>query len=432
VPRALTLNATVASLAPGGDGVAHVELDRERRAVFLAGTAPGDVVRAAVDTSRRPARGRVLEVLEAGPDRVTPPCAFAARCGGCDWMHVSLEAQARTHVEHVRAALPLAWRDVPIASHPAPRSLGYRTRARLHVRCAARRVEVGMHAAGTHQPVAVDACVVLDPALEAVRRALAGWLEGSQGRAEAVVALGRDRRPVLELRFDGELANECFARLEHAVAAGEVAGAGVTLGNAKRPAVIGDPTPWSVGADGSPLRLAPGGFAQASENMNTALARHVADAAGRCEVDKAVELYAGAGNLSVLLAREVRDLVLVEASREACEAARSNLAARGLSARVVEADATAYEWSSATRLVVLDPPRTGARAVAERLAQSRVSNVVYVSCNPQTLGRDLALLVGVYAPHSVAAFEMFPQTSHVETVVVLERARSAGRRVGSP
>src|ERR1700690_2629412 len=100
------LELTIASLAPGGDGVAHVELDGERRAVFLPHTVPGDVVRAGVDTSRRPARGRVPEVVTAGPDRVVSACAWSTRCGGCDWMHLSVEAQGRAHLEHVIAALP--------------------------------------------------------------------------------------------------------------------------------------------------------------------------------------------------------------------------------------------------------------------------------------------------------------------------------------
>jgi 23S rRNA (uracil1939-C5)-methyltransferase len=194
------------------------------------------------------------------------------------------------------------------------------------------------------------------------------------------------------------------------------------MGDASRPAVVGDPTPWMTGPDGLPLRMAPGGFGQASEGMNATLARHVAEAVGALGVDRAVELYAGAGNLSVLLAGRARELVLVESSREACDAARANLAVRSLAARVVEADAAAHAWPASTRLVILDPPRTGARSACERLAGSRVSHVVYVSCDTQTLARDLGVLAASYAPRSVAAFEMFPQTSHVETVVTLERS----------
>jgi len=144
-------------------------------------------------------------------------------------------------------------------------------------------------------------------------------------------------------------------------------------------------------------------------------------------VDKGVEFFAGAGTISVLLAREVGDLVLVESSREACDAARVNLAARGLTGRVVEMSAEDYPWSPATKLAVLDPPRTGARALAERLGPSRIQHIVYVSCDTQTLARDLKLLAPAYDVRSVAAFEMFPQTSHVETVVLLERRRGGAR-----
>ncbi len=218
-----------------------------------------------------------------------------------------------------------------------------------------------------------------------------------------------------------------FSRLERAVNDGHLAGARVAIGEVARPAIVGDPTPWMLGADHQPLRLAPGGFGQASERMNASLAGHVAQVVRPWAIDHAAELYAGAGNLSVLLAREVGALVAVESSREACDAARANLAARGLAVRVVEADAGSFAWSATTRLVVLDPPRTGARLVAERLATSRVTRVMYVSCDPQTLGRDLAILADAYAPTSIATFEMFPQTSHVETVVALERRRPARR-----
>jgi 23S rRNA (uracil1939-C5)-methyltransferase len=299
-----------------------------------------------------------------------------------------------------------------------------------------------MHEARTHDPVQVDLCVILDPALEQARRTLASFFAGSRGRGEVQLALGRPgvpdasgargdgRLPVLHVRWTGELAREFFARLEGAVASGALGGAQVALDDANRPARIGDPTPWMTGADDRPLRLAAGGFGQASEAMNATLARHVAGLvrglAGNGTPPKAVELFAGAGNLGVVLANEVSELVCVESNREACEAARFNLAARTLAnARVTEGDADAYAWAPGTKLVVLDPPRTGARAVAERLASSRVEHVVYVSCDTQTLGRDLAILQGSYEPLSIATFEMFPQTSHVEAVVALvARGRS--------
>jgi len=453
--RNQVVEATVTSLAPGGDGVAHVELGGERRAVFVPRSVPGDRLRVEVDASRRPARGRVVQIVAPGPDRVEPACAWADRCGGCDWMHLSLGAQRRTHVEHLRAALPEGWRGVRIDTYAAAtdesRAAGlvYRVRARVHARAGGSkrrggRVRVGMHEAGTHDPVEVDRCAVLDPALDQARGMLGELLHGSTGHGDVHLALGPlegpgapggRRLPVLDIHWSGELSPRVFSELEAAVRAATLAGARILLDGATRPAVIGDPTPWTTGADGVPLRLAPGGFGQASEVVNAELVQHVAAAARGHDAKAAsvVELYSGSGNLSVVLAADMGrgdgpprgdiGLVCVEADRAACEAARANLEARGLPGRVVEADASTFVWNAGTRVLVLDPPRTGARAVAERLVHARVPRVVYVSCDTQTLGRDLAVLATSYAPQSIATFEMFPQTSHGETVVALERIR---------
>jgi 23S rRNA (uracil1939-C5)-methyltransferase len=420
--RAHTFELAVSSLAPGGDGVAHVNIDGERRAVFVAGAAPGDVVRVEVDSARRPARGRLLAVVKAGADRVEAACPWVARCGGCDWMHLSPRAQAAAHVEHARAALPAAWREAHVETHAAEETLAYRVRTRVHAKAERRRIVVGMHEARTHDAVEVDSCAVLDPTLERARRGLAALLDGSTGRGDVLLALGAGRKAIADVAWRGEVAAACFGRLERAVAAGDLAGARVTMEGARRPAVVGDATPWMNGADDAPLRLAPGGFGQASERMNRALARHVAEVAGHARAERATELFAGAGNLTVMLAPVVKELTAVESSAEACAAARANLAARGAThVHVVEGDALAHAWPPSTRLLVLDPPRTGARAVAERLPASHVRRVVYVSCDTQTLARDLAILEPAYALSSVATFEMFPQTSHVEVVVALER-----------
>jgi 23S rRNA (uracil1939-C5)-methyltransferase len=422
------VEADISELAPGGDGVAIVELGGERRAVFARGTCPGERAALEVDTARRPARGRVLQILRRSADRVDPACRWALRCGGCDWMHLAPDAQARFHEELVRRALPEPWRATPITARSAGAALGYRTRARLHARASGGRAIVGMNEIASHQPVEVDACVVLEPALEAARRRVGPLLDGAHGRGEAQIALGAlvesgdARRPVLELRWSGALAGEVYARMERAVAARDWAGARIFAGETTRPAVIGDPTPWMQGADGRPLRLPPGGFAQASEQANAELARRVAELADATNARRAIELFAGAGNLSVLLARG-RQLVTVESDRPACDAARANLAVRGLSARVVEGDAETTPLGGNIDLVVLDPPRTGARGATAALLQRPPKHIVYVACDPQTLGRDLASLAPRFAPRAIETFEMFPGTSHVETVVALTRSR---------
>lgn len=430
----LELEATIDELAPGGDGVAIVEIDGERRAVFVAGVVTGDRIRVAVDLARRPARGVVLEILSASAERVEPRCPWAERCGGCDWMHASPAAQLRAHEAHLRQALPSAWRASPIAVRAATNRFAYRTRARLHARASGGRAIVGMNEARTREPIEVGTCAILHPALEAARARVAGLLEGAHGRGDVQIALGAlgatPRRAVMELQWSGALTPQVFARLEAAVNDGWMAGARVTSGEARIPAKVGDPTPWLEAGDGVPLALASGGFGQASDEGNVRLARRVSELAREVCAGKPdariVELYAGAGNFTVMLAPLGKGVVAVESSREACVAARANLTARGLEGRVrvVEADAASFSVPPQTQLVVLDPPRTGARELCARLATSNAKHILYVSCDPQTLGRDLALLAPSYRPRTIELFELFPQTSHVESVILLARERS--------
>lgn len=408
----------IRELSPGGEGVGHLTIKGERRAVFVPGVITGETVDVEVDPKARPARATLLRVLTPSPDRVAPACPHVERCGGCDWMHLAPSAQAAAHASIVSRVL-----GAPVIAHPAPRTLGYRTRARVHVE-ARKRVVAGMFARQSHDPAAVPECVVLDPIVDRARLDLEAYLEGARGRGDAQIAIGAGRRAVVDLSWHGALPAETFGRLERAVASGALAGARVFAGDVSVPATIGDPSPVLRGADGVELRLAPGGFSQATEEGNAILARRVAELALGTP---AVELYAGAGNLTVLLARaEERELVAVETSKEACAAARSNLAARGLTAKVVEADAASFILPKATRLLVLDPPREGARAACTAAAartpgaRSKLSRIVYVSCDPATLARDVKILAeGGFRIASAETFEMFPHTSHVETVAML-------------
>ncbi len=405
------------SMAPSGEAVAHHEHEGERRAVFVLGAAPSELVRVRFDPSERPARGEILEILEPSPERVRPACAFVEMCGGCDWMHLSREAQRK---EHLALAAPIA-RGATLEFHSAHHDLAYRTRARLHAREERGRVHVGWFAPRSRALVRVDSCAVLDPRVDAARAKLEALLEGSRGEGDVSLALGR-AAPVADIVWSRELAPAVMRRLDERVRAGAFQGFRVRCGEARRAAFIGDPTPVIDGADGAPLELPAGGFSQAHEGVNASLALRVAELAEGAK--KILELYAGAGNLTILLAR-AGSTRAVESSEPACEAARKNLAARSLEARVTCADAATFEIPSGTDLVVLDPPRTGAREACERIAQARsVKRVVYVSCDRATLARDLELLVPVFDVSSVDVFEMFPQTSHAETVVALSRKKA--------
>jgi 23S rRNA (uracil1939-C5)-methyltransferase len=442
----------VESVAAGGAGVARLE---GGAVVFIPGTAQGDLVEAEVQLDARPLRGKLLRVLERGPGRSDPPCAFVASCGGCDFMHLTAAAQEAAHAAIVKSAIQRATsleRLPCVRVHAAPAALGYRTRARLFARAQGGRARVGYRAAGTHDLAAIDACVVLHPSIAGLLGELPDVLQGARGEGDVLIARGAGDRPVVELHWKGELAASTWARVDERVTAGAWAGARVLLAGAAKPASFGDPRAWMEGADGQPLLIAPGGFAQPSDEGARMLAQRVAELATLATLatlttqDAAraseggapaeapgrplhtVELFAGSGTLSVLLARHAASFTAVEVDEEAVACARQNFAARGLSGKHVVADANAYPIPPRAELVVLDPPRAGAPAAARAIAASSARVVVYVACDPATLARDLAALTAKgFGITDIETFELFPQTSHVEAVVRLaKRPRAAG------
>jgi 23S rRNA (uracil1939-C5)-methyltransferase len=432
-PRRLRLQIT--SLAAGGDGVAHTEVLGERRAVFVPGTAPGDEVDAEVDLAGRPARARDIHVTRASPARREPPCPHATACGGCAWMHLTPEARstatAQLAVEAILRVLP-AGTTPEIVHHPAPSELGYRTRARLAIVGGSPPI-VGFHRAQARRVVGIPSCLVLHPALDPALGLLREALASTRGAGEARVALGAGGLPVIALSWKGDLPASAFAALDRMVQSARLAGASVELEGAKTPAIVGDPTIWTVGPDGLPLE-APG-FSQANPAVTTAIAQHLASHFGPPETSlpgatsparadlEIAELYAGAGTFTVLLAPLAARYVAIESDPLSVAAARRNLARRAVEGvRFVTADAAEAKLPRSTSVVVLDPPRAGAAAAIAAIAATKAQDVIYVSCDPATLARDVKKLQEAgFSLGSLHTFDMFPQTPHVESVARLVR-----------
>jgi 23S rRNA (uracil1939-C5)-methyltransferase len=380
----------IESLAAGGDGVGRAP---DGRVVFVPFSAPGDLARVAIRERRaRWLRGAAVEILEPGPGRTDPLCPVFGTCGGCDWQHLAYEAQVAAKrailadaIERV-ARLPVPER---YAFHASPAPYGYRSRARV----AAERGRVGFRRRRSHAVCAVSRCPVLVPALD-----------------EPLARLAASPPP-------GE-------------AEWELTAGGGSVSVARLP--VRDSADWvEVASAGERLRISAGSFLQANEALRDTLARVVVDAAGRGAV--CLELFAGAGFFTLPLARRFARLVAVEAHPGAVADLEENLAAAGQSG--VEIVAASVERALDGRelaaldadVVVLDPPRTGLEGGArERLAALGAPRVVYVSCDPATLARDIGVLGDRgYALTALDGFDLFPQTAHVEAVAQLERARRA-------
>jgi 23S rRNA (uracil1939-C5)-methyltransferase len=400
-------------------------VETEHGIVFVRGGLRDERLVIALDPkSHKPARGRVLSVLSPAPERVQPACAHALRCGGCPLMHASLAQQRTLKLGFLREALRKAGLDpaFPLAETLAHEVLGYRRRARLSFQVARGARKLGYRRERSHELADVEHCVVLEPALAgALRSARETLLPGLAGEGELLLAQGREGRPVLVLLCQAAQAPALYAACDGLVKAGQIAGVALYAAGATQPARFGDPSEWSLDLNGLPLEGTMGGFSQAHAEINRRLVARVrerVEPAGQ----KLLELYAGHGNFTVALAGSAAAYTAIEQDAAALAALRTNLAARGLSAKVVQADALGYAIPAGLDVALLDPPRAGAPGLLSRLGQRKVRRIVYVSCDPQTLGRDLSELLGKgYHASWAEAFEMFPQTPDLETLVVLER-----------
>lgn len=383
-------------MAAGGDAIAR---DATGRVVFVAGALPGERVRVRVVAERADfARAVVCEVVDASVHRAEPPCPNVARgCGGCQWQHVSPEAQRRLKEGIVADALRRIARiaDPPLAPTVALRTEGYRTTLRLAVdpegRAAFRR-------AGSHSLVVPGTCLVAHPLL-------AGPLRDGRFRGATSVTLrcgaATGERLVwavptadsVELPDDGHAAP--------VVAAPGTSGA---WGAAHHEVVRG-----------RRFRVSARSFFQASREGAEALVGLVLAAAEHLPPAHAVDLYSGVGLFAAPLAAAGWRVTAVETAASAVADARHNLA--GLDARVVRADVARWHPRPAA-FVVADPPRAGlGRAGVAAVVACGPERVVLVSCDPAAAARDTAhLLAAGYRLVRVTPVDMFAHTAHVEVV----------------
>jgi 23S rRNA (uracil1939-C5)-methyltransferase len=404
-PRAID-QLVIDSLAAGGDGVGR---DETGRVTFVPRTAPGDRVRCElIDERRAWARGRLLEVIEAGPGRADPRCPLfvAETCGGCQWQHLAATVQAAAKREIVATALRGVAAGALIEAMVTPvDAYAWRRRARLHwFRPRGREAAViGLFAPRSQRVTPVVACPQMVVELQPVLVELAATLApGLHKRGEIELVVGHQGRVHVTIR--GPVTTRAARAL-----VGRAGIVGVRAG----PRKFGE---RSVELEPG-LDTTGGEFHQASEAGNRALIEAVLELGDPAPHERVLELYAGSGNFTRALSERAAQVVAVDAR------ARARLA--GVNWRREPADRALRALADAGRtfeLVVLDPPRTGAREAMEPLVALAPARVIYVSCDPATLGRDLAVLSdGGYRVVRVRPMDLMPQTAHVEVLVRAER-----------
>ena len=417
--------ATVQIRALSFDGAGVGNLD-DGRVVFVPRTAPGDEVRVRITHAKpRWARGRLRELLVPSPDRVSPSCPYYEECGGCTLQHLAYAQQLHWKGDTVREALKrISHVDIGLPEVvPSPKEQNYRSRVTFTlIRLPGGRVVAGFHRLGVpHRIVDVEeGCILPEPAVGSVWTGLRrAWGEGARR-----LPAGRELRLTLRAVDEGVILvveggrgpgrpDILLREVEGLVAVW----AERPKGGAKLLAGLSQVHDTRFGES---VRTGPTTFLQVNREASEALHRWVVEQGQVRGGKKVVDAYCGVGLYGRDLARSGADVLGIERNPEAARAA-SHDAPEGFAVWTGTVEDRIEEALPAD-LVVVNPPRSGVDArVTEVLQAAGPPRLIYVSCDPATLARDIGRLSSSYEVVNVRAFDLFPQTAHVEVVVVLER-----------
>ena len=413
-----TVRLAITSLSHGPHAIAR----HGARVVFVPGVAPGDRVCVRLVEERGSyARAEVVHRCALGPAYREPPCPWVAACGGCPWQQVAYRTQLEAKALNVRDALGriarvVAARELPIIA--APREWGYRHRVRLHV---GRGHQLGYMEPRSHRIVEIGACAVADPLLSALLAPLRRLLPALATGLRSIELMTNGRGGVVVLASADDRYRETDAATIVRFLRDVTSVTAVHLAGRVWKRSFGDPTITVVPDDAAPpIRQQPGSFTQVNAEANRLLVRTVAALAAPAA--RVLDLFCGAGNLSLPLAHAGARVLGVDRNREAIADAAGNAAVAGLTRARFETNAAdrflRQQGLAGAELIVLDPPRSGAAAVAAQLARLRPPRILYVSCDPATLARDVGTLAAAgYEVDRMQPIDLFPQTEHVETVL---------------
>jgi 23S rRNA (uracil1939-C5)-methyltransferase len=382
------IEVKIEKIVPRGLGLGFAE----GLTVFVPLAAPQDVVKVRIrELKKRTAFADIVEIVEAGPNRIAASCPYYGKCGGCDFQHLDYQEQLAAKVGIISDCLTRLGKidlDREIAVIPSPDQFGYRSRARWHVDAPMQKI--GYYRRDSNEIVDIASCPILTPTvnegLDALRRD-EEWGTYWNDTAEIELAEGDG----------GETSVVCTERPDApAEITSEIAGEKFTY------------------------------TAETFFQANRPLAQKLVEIAiGDSKGGTALDLYCGVGLFALPLARRFETVVGVEENRLATDFAIKNAERAGLhNVEFVSRSVGAYLASlkASPDLILLDPPRSGTeKQTIEAIIKLRPKQISYVSCEPSILARDLRIMLdGGYQIESITAIDLFPQTHHVETVVRLK------------
>ena len=439
--------ALVTDYTAEGQGIAKVE----GCAVFLPNAIAGERIRLRIEkVGKTWAAGKIVEILERSSHRVNRECPVAKLCGGCDFWHMDYEEECRMKAERVRQALNRiggeALEEVPLLS--APTCYGYRNKAQYPVASKKGRVYAGFFRAGTHDVVENDRCLILPEETDGVKKIVIDYVNHyrvsaydeatHQGLLRHIyVRRGAVSKQVLVcLVVNGRKLPHPEELIQRLKAVPGFTSLVLSVNTKRGNTVLGDEFITLYGPGyiedtlcGLNFRLSARSFYQVNHHQAQRLYEAAISQAGITKEDTVLDLYCGVGTITLIMAKAAKRVIGVEVIPQAVQDANDNARRNGIeNAEFFCGDAgqAALELEAKgikADVAVVDPPRKGLNADAiEALARMAPRRIVYVSCDPATLARDVALLKQRgYELRSAQAADLFPKCAHVESLAVLSR-----------
>ena len=439
--------AVITDYTAEGQGVAHIE----GCAVFIPNAVAGEKYRVRIEVAKKNwAAGKIVEILEKSPHRVNRECPVAKLCGGCDFWHMDYEEETRLKKQRVMDCLNRlggeSLADIPILA--APTCHGYRNKAQYPVAQKKGRAYAGFFKAGTHEVVENDRCLILPTETDAVKIAVmdyvnqfrvsvydevahAGLLRHIYVRRGAV-----SKQILVCLVCNGNKLPRVEALLDRLKKVPGFTTLVLSVNTKKGNAVLGDEFITLYGPGyiedtlcGLTFRLSPRSFYQVNHHQAQRLYEAAIAQAEITKDDLVLDLYCGVGTITLAMAGAAGKVMGVEVIPQAVEDAKDNAKRNGIeNAEFFCGDAGQAALDLEAKgirpdVIVVDPPRKGLNAdTIEALQRMAPRRIVYISCDPATLGRDVALLKerGYRVKNAMAA-DLFPRCAHVESIVCLSK-----------
>ena len=443
---------TIEGYGEGGMGVARID----GRVVFVHGALRGEKCRVLIlKTLKSVAFAKVLEVIEPSSERITPDCPYFPRCGGCTYRHIRYEEELRLKKQRVQDNLSrIGGSDVTVEEILGARdTLRYRNKAQYPV---SKDGAVGFYRARTHEVIECEHCLLVKPEADAAAEALREYMQSCRvagydektgrglvrhlyirsnaaGESLVCVLVNGDKLPK-EDRLVTLLRDACPK------CTGIVLGTNTKKGNV----ILGDRYRTLWGSDrledtlcGKTFRLSVPSFYQVNRIQAERLYAKAIEFAGLTGQETVLDLYCGAGTITLALSDHAKKVLGAEIVPEAIDDARENAARNGV--KNVEffcGDASDVAKKLAREnlrpdVITVDPPRKGLAAdVVESIAEMQPGRVVYVSCDSATMARDVKRLADLgYTAQRACAVDMFPRADHVETVVLLSKGEVDSKKI---